>query len=204
MPIPDSDVEVDFDKPKEDEDSDDGSKEPQLDLEYADLDLQAYWGKDMIWAVDRGLISGYKDVKNPITGEKENLLKPYGTLTEAQFLTILLNYTEPEEMDKKLKNSNHSYWAYPQYELALQYNLPTLASIGDWSSADKPITRGKMAQLLVSKYYGKVAPEKSAMDFFIENNITSKDDYQDFRPDDTLTRAHVVTFMKNYHDTLNK
>lgn len=172
---------------------------------FADFKTGQYWSDNMLWAIEKGLISGYTNVKNPQTGKLENLIKPQNNLTESQFLAVLFRYTNPDELNSTKPAT--SWWASAPYQLAEKYKLPTNATLSNRTNADKPISRGKMAQILVSKYQGEVVSEKAAVDFFIKNKISSQKDYKDFMPTQTLSRAHIVTFMKNYDtylETLNK
>ncbi|CAM5186020.1 hypothetical protein UACE39S_04416 [Ureibacillus acetophenoni] len=90
------------------------------------------------------------------------------------------------------------------YQLADKYNLPTKSTLANKSYANLPITRGKMAQILVSKHLDKVVSEREAVEFFIANGFTSAKSYEQYKPNDNLARAHIVTFMRNYDTFLNQ
>ena len=141
---------------------------------YADLETDQDWSENIFWALDKKLISDYKNILNKKTGKKENLLKPYDKLTEAQFLTVLSRYGKPAE----------------------QYKTK--------STANKQITRGKMAEILVSIHLGKKVSEKEAVHFFIKNGFTTAKTTKEFKSSAGLTRAEIVTFMKKYDTFLNK
>lgn len=170
--------------------------QPSNPTGFADFKTGQYWSDNMLWAIEKGLISGYTNVKNPKTGKLENLIKPQDNLTESQFLAVMFRYTNPTELSNTKPTT--SWWASTSYQLAQKYNLPTNATLSNRTQADKPITRGKMAQILASKHFGKLVDERTAVDFFLKNKITSQKDYNDYMPKGTLTRAHIVTFMKNY------
>lgn len=177
---------------------------------YSDFKDNEWWSSDMLWAVDKGLIAGYTNV-NSKTGKTESLLKPSDPLTEAQFITVLFRYANPDEM--KSMQSEVNWWASVPYQLAGQYNLATNGSLTDRVLADKPITRGKMAELLASLYLGKPVTEREAVQFMYDNNLSSgyadangsvPKTYESYGADKTLLRAHVASFMKRYDDFLNK
>lgn len=170
---------------------------------YADLETNQHWSENIFWAMNKKLITDYKNVVNKKTGKKENLLKPHDKLTEAQFLTVLFRYTDLAELSKT-KSTNKKFSHSVVYQMAAKYKLPTKSTLKSQSSADKLITRGKMAEILVSKHLGKKVSETEAVDFFIMNDFTSAKTTKDFKSSDGLTRAEIVTFMKKYDNFLNK
>lgn len=165
---------------------------------YADFNPNAYWADNMLWAIDRGLMSGYKDVKNPKTGKLENQLRPNNNLTESQLLTVLFRYTNPTEF-QNTKGSGLT----PAYQLANKYKLPTKSTVNNSAHAHNPVTRGLVAQIMATKHFGELVDEKTAVQFFIDSGMTSMGDYKAYNPDGNVTRAHIVTFMKNYDTFLN-
>jgi uncharacterized protein YkwD len=179
---------------------------------YADYKPGLYWSANMLWAIEKGLISGYSNVKNPKTGKLENLLKPNDNLTEAQFLSVLFRYTNATEL-KNTKPTDSKWWASTAYQLAAKYKLPTKSTLTKRTSANQVITRGKMAQILASKHYGKVVTEQTAVSFmysaglstgYVDKTGKTPKTYASFGPNDKLMRAHIVTFMKNYDTYLAK
>ncbi|CAM5184607.1 hypothetical protein UACE39S_01388 [Ureibacillus acetophenoni] len=68
-------------------------------VHYADLRNDQYWSENMLWAIEKKLMSGYLNVLNTKTGKYENLLRPNNNLTEAQFLTVLFRYGNSDEID---------------------------------------------------------------------------------------------------------
>ena len=154
---------------------------------------------------------GMQNVKNPKTGKLENLLKPNEQLTEAQFLSVLFKYAKPDELKSTKAKTDH--WASVQYQLAEKYNQPTKATLKNTSSAGKPITRGRMAQILASLDKGKVVSEQTAVQFMYDAKLSNgRSDakgnypmtYKSYGANDPLMRAHIVTFMKNYDTYLSK
>lgn len=168
---------------------------------FADFNHNECWVSDMMWAIDRGLIQGYSNVKNTRTGMYETLLKPYGTLTEAHFLTMLFRYAKPQEYKYARPTSN---WVYNvQYQLARKYNLPTRAN--ETSTAKKNIAmqgikRGTLAQILVSLDHGKPVNETYAIKVLIDRGITTARTPAEFRANEPLTRSQAAAFLHRYDD----
>ncbi|BBW98756.1 stalk domain-containing protein [Geobacillus subterraneus] len=173
---------------------------------YADYKDGQYWSEAMLWAIDKGYITGYMNVKNQKTGKVENLLKPMDTLTEGQFLTILFRYLYPDEL-KNTKPKDPKFDLSVVYQMAEKYKLPTKANFKNRADAYKPISRGTMAQILASAHYKKVVTEKDAVKFMYDAKITSgypdkngkyPKTYESFGVKENLLRAHIAVFLKNY------
>lgn len=166
---------------------------------FADFNHNEWWANDMVWAIDRGLIQGYSNVKNAKTGRYETLLKPNSTLTEAHFLTILFRYAKPRELSNTRPTSN---WVYNvQYQLAKKYNLPTRAnesSTAKKNIATQGIRRGTLAQILISFDQGKPVTEDYAIKVLINTGITTAKTTTEFRANELLTRAQVSAFLQRY------
>ncbi|WP_427392314.1 CAP domain-containing protein [Geobacillus icigianus] len=179
---------------------------PKPKVVYADYKDGQYWSEPMLWALDKGLITGYMNVKNPKTGKVENLLKPMDTLTEGQFLTILFRYLYPDEL-KNTKPKDPKFDLSVVYQMAEKYKLPTKANFKNRADAYKPISRGTMARILASAHYKKVVTEKDAVKFMYDAKITNgypdkngkyPKTYESFGVKENLLRAHIVVFLKNY------
>lgn len=179
---------------------------PKPKVVYADYKGGQYWSEAMLWAIDKGYITGYMNVKNPKTGKVENLLKPMDTLTEGQFLTILFRYLYPNEL-KNTKPKDPKFDLSVVYQMAEKYKLPTKANFKNRADAYKPISRGTMARILASAHYKKVVTEKDAVKFMYDAKITNgypdkngkyPKTYESFGVKENLLRAHIVVFLKNY------
>jgi hypothetical protein len=160
--------------------------------DYIDFDATAYYAEPMTWAVDRGLMNGYPTEKK---------LKPFHTLTEAQFLTMLFRYLSPEE---DLSPTYKKHWAYKQYGLVEKYNLSSPSTYKNLSKADKGIRRGDVATLLAQAITGQAVTEKQAVEWLYTHNISNgypdstgayPKTYETYLPNDTLKRAQIVTFL---------
>ncbi|KGR80046.1 hypothetical protein [Ureibacillus manganicus] len=197
-------------------------------IQYNDFDLKQYWADDMLWMINNGYITGYINQNHPTTKKYGTWLDPNGKLTEEQALSILLRYQYDlagyEHM--KSKNFTNSYkWSDMDYitaELQGIINGPSnltvesngYFSINTSSSSDdnrsKQITRGSLAQLLVSMRYGSEdITLDEAVQFMFKNKITSGTNpkkgatLENYAPEMKLTRAHISTFLKKYHDSIS-
>ncbi|MFJ7915425.1 MULTISPECIES: hypothetical protein [unclassified Lysinibacillus] len=181
--------------------------------QYKDFDAKAYWAKDMKWAVDQGLIVGYQNQKHPTQPAKGvgNWIDPSGNLTEYQMLNVMLRYKDGgnyENAKTSMKADTASNFAYVEYFFANQHGMMTKGSMSDASFAKQQVSRGQMAQALVSMHYGKTVTLQQAVDFMYANGITtgvnpSKGQTLDnFGASAKLSRAHIVAFMGRYNDAV--
>lgn len=179
--------------------------------QYKDYDSSAYWAKDMKWAVEQGLISGYQNQKHPTQPAKGvgNWLNPYGNLSEYQMLNVILRYKDGANyeaakttMQDKVKNN----FAYVEYYFAQKHGIVTKGSINTSTYAKQTVTRGQLAQALVSMHYGKSVTVQQAVTFLYENNLSTGINpslgktYANFGVNNTLARAQIVAFMGRYND----
>lgn len=170
---------------------------------FADYNANQYWAEDFKWAVNIGIISGYLNVKNPSTGKYENLLKPYTNLTENQMLTILFRYFKPSELAST--KANTTWYGDKNYQLATKYSLPVLGAntASKQVIAGKDITRGNFARILASMHYGKTLSQSEAIKFLRDNGLTTTKTNEEFKLNDSLTRAHAVAFFHRYEQIFN-
>lgn len=172
---------------------------------FADFSTTAWWTDDMIWAIDRGLISGYGDVWNAKTKKYETQLQPKTQLTEAHFLTIFFRFAQKDELANV--NNTSSWNKSGLYNMAKKYHMPVLANEGSTASkalADKGISRGKMAQLMASYHYGEKVSQDEAIQFFMDNGITTATSISHYKPDQILTRAEISAFIQRYESFVIK
>ncbi|QDP99170.1 SH3 domain-containing protein [Lysinibacillus fusiformis] len=172
---------------------------------FADFSTTAWWRDDMIWAIDRGLISGYGNVWNAKTKKYETQLQPNTQLTEAHFLTIFFRFAQNDEL-ASVKNTS-SWNKSGLYNMAKKYKMPVLANEESTASkdlADKGIRRGKLAQLMASYYYGKTVSQNEAIQFFMDNGITTATSIGDYNPDQILTRSQISAFIQRYESFVSK
>src|SRR5690606_15391732 len=159
--------------------------------------------------IDKGYITGYINQKHPTTGKQGSWLNPGGQLTESQMLSVLLRYelgvTGFKQMQKDVPNPKDN-WSYNLYYSAEKAGIVTKGSTKTTSYANKQVTRGQLAQALVSMHYGKPVSLNEAVKFMFDNkitggtNATKGETLENFAPNTKLSRAHISVFLKKYHD----
>ncbi|MBU5253462.1 S-layer homology domain-containing protein [Lysinibacillus capsici] len=181
--------------------------------QYKDYDSNAYWAKDMKWAIDQGLITGYQNQKHPSQPAKGvgNWIDPSGNLTEYQMLNVMLRYKDGanfESAKTTMKDKTASNFAYVEYHFAKEYGIMTKGSTTNATPAKQQVTRGQMAQSLVSMHYGKKVTLQQAVDFMYANklstgvNASKGQTLENFGANTKLSRAHIVAFMGRYNDVV--
>nr|WP_106782360.1 CAP domain-containing protein [Lysinibacillus timonensis] len=162
--------------------------------DYVDFKEEQYWADEMIWAIDNGVLNGYPE---------ERKIKPNKTLTEAQFLTMLLRLLNSDELETFINEYSGNSWT-PQYEMAKKYNLSV--SYENSLAWNKPIRRGTVAKLLAESLTGKEVTEVEAVQWMYDTGISDGQSdengyfpktYASYLPNATLTRAQVVVFLYN-------
>lgn len=161
---------------------------------FDDFDKNAYWAQPAAWAVEQGIMVGYT---------KEKVLKPYQALTEGQYLTMLLRYLGPKELQSIPIGTDP--W-FSQYQIAGSYHLP----VKGIKTANLPIRRGNVAMLLAQAVTGEVMTERQAVQWMYDHKIstgyptgkgTYEKTYESFRPNTSLTRAQGITLLYRFHTT---
>lgn len=89
----------------------------------------------------------YLTSKNVINGYKDGTFKPNGTVTNAEFIKLVIMAALPDWIDINDAESNLNHWAGPYVWIAERYGVITSGSI-DLSNIDKPITRIEMARII--------------------------------------------------------
>lgn len=156
-----------------------------------------WWTENMIWAIERGLINGVP-VWNAKTKKTETQLQPNAELTEAQFLTIFFRFAHNEELATV---ENTTSWKYSGlYNMAKKYQMPVKASEASnfKGYADKGIERGKIAELIASYHFKKNVNEKDAIQFFMDNGITTEKTIAKYEPRRILKRSEISAFIQRY------
>lgn len=149
---------------------------------YSDYSQTAYWADSMSWGVEKGIIQGFKG---------EGKLKPTAQVTEGQYVTMLLRYLDP-------KNLEATSQPFAQYKLANHYQLPVKSE-----TEAKPLRRGNAARILADAVTGKDLSEYQAVQWFYTNQLSAGTikngktvkTYEAFNPNSTLSRADAVTFI---------
>ncbi|MFB5166789.1 S-layer homology domain-containing protein [Parageobacillus toebii] len=151
-----------------------------------------YWAsKEIQWASERQLIKGYPD----------KTFRPNQFVTEAQFAAIFMRYFFHEQIKE---NNAISHWADGYYDLAKKYRLP-LKGYNSEKVRNAPVSRGVVAQVLAASQ-GISSDLHAAIDWMYETGITvgknpnSNNKYENFAPNENLTRAQVTVFFKRMFD----
>ncbi len=183
-------------------------------VNYNDYQDGQYWSKDILWAVDNGLIQGYLNTTHPTSKLNKtigNWLNPSGQLTEAQAVAILFRYAKPDEL-AKMDAQNTEYWAKPAYQLAEKYQIPTQSTSINRAYAEKIVTRGALARSIASLHFKKPVSDLEAVRFMYEADLSDgypdssgsiPKTYESYGIEKTLTRAHITTFLKRYDNYVN-
>lgn len=174
---------------------------------YNDYDGSAYWAKDMNWAIQNGLIMGYQNQIHPTTTSKGvgNWINPNGNLTENQMLIVLSRYKNSSNIINVSINSNNDVGV--AYIFAKEHRIPTNGSVLNPSS--QQVTRGQMAQALVSMHYGKEVSVQQAVDFMYANGLSTGTNpskgptLENFDINSKLVRSHIVSFLGRYNDLMD-
>jgi hypothetical protein len=153
-----------------------------------------YWSDSMLWGIDKGLIAGYQG-----TSDNHYLLKPYDQLTEAQLLTIMFRFLDPQKLNS-LQSGNTNFFAEGAYKIALSKGLPV-----DKAKASQPITRGYMAQLLASAHFNKEVSVRDAVQFMYDAGLSNgfsptEKTYDTYGVNDILLRGQVASFFMKYDE----
>lgn len=182
---------------------------------FEDMAGNEYWAKDMVWAIDNGYIGGYVNQKHPTTGKHGNWLNPNGNLTESQMLAVTLRYkvgvAEYNKLSTKYASQikSQNFAAYGSYAKAKELGMVTKGSTSNKAPQNQTVTRGQLAQALVSMHYGKSVTVNEAIEFMYANNLSSGikpelgKTVANYGANNALKRAHIVTFLKGY-DTVVK
>lgn len=154
-------------------------------LPFADV-APTFWGRETVaWAYERGLVKGYGNGQ----------LKPNATVTEAEFLAILIRTFEPE-----VKNAVTGTWSNTYYARAKQLNLP-LKGYSSSKARSQNLTRLQVAEMLAAAN-GTSHTGNDAIRYVLSAGIakgSSKTEktIASFNGNRTLTRAEALQFVKN-------
>jgi len=147
---------------------------------------KTFWARDTIaWGFERGLVKGYADGQ----------FKPGATVTESEFLAMLIRAFEPN-----VKNSTSGTWSNTYYARAEQLGLPTKGAAVK-TSRSQTITRVQVAEMLASAN-GRNLKGNQAIQYLLSAGIASGSSkttktVASFKGNATLTRAEALQFIKN-------
>ncbi|OWA34987.1 hypothetical protein B9G55_14715 [Saccharibacillus sp. O16] len=154
-------------------------------LPFSDV-TSSYWGRETIaWAYERGLIKGYADGK----------VKPNASVSESEFLAMLIRAFEPN-----VQNATSGNWAGTYYIRAKQLNLPVQGGTSTKARVQN-LTRVRVAELLAAAN-GQNYSGSDAIRYVLGQGIASGSSKTEktiasFGGSRTLTRAEALQFVKN-------
>lgn len=149
----------------------------------------SYWAHDTIaWGVQSGLVKGYAD----------GSFKPGKTVTEAEFLAMLIRSYEPSVIASSKGN-----WAAPYYTRAKALNYP-VQSYTNLSTRNAVISRAQVAEL-VSAADGVNFSGDNAIRYLLAFGLANGSNagqatIASFKGKQSLTRAEALQFIKNFVD----
>ncbi|WP_166244926.1 S-layer homology domain-containing protein [Paenibacillus turpanensis] len=151
-------------------------------------DLQGHWANATVqWGVEAGAVNGYPD----------GTFKPDNTVTEAEFLAMLIKAYQPDGLQKP---EEERHWSDQYYNFAVQYNYPVEGKSGS-APKDQAIKRVKVAELLAGangvNYSGDLAIRYVITEQISLGKVHGELSIESFKGGDTLTRAEAVQFIRN-------
>ncbi|MBY3621117.1 S-layer homology domain-containing protein [Acinetobacter sp. CUI P1] len=147
-----------------------------------------YWAHDTItWGVTQNILQGYED----------HTFKPNQTVTEAEFLTMLIN-----TFVGKQNPVGTGKWYSGYYAFAKKYNW-SLKGIDDSTKTAEKLSRGRVAEI-VSGAAGVNYSGDNAIRYMLANDLsqgrTDKPSVKGYAGAELLTRAEAIQFIKNAVD----
>jgi uncharacterized protein YkwD len=141
-------------------------------------DIEGHWAEDTIlWGASKGIVQGYPD----------GSFHPGGSVTESQFLAMLLR-AYPQI---GLPANSGNRWYSDYYAKAAQMNWPL-----SLSNADRLAKRGSIAKVLAATQ-GEIRSIDDAVDFVLSQKLATGKGNGEFEADAHVTRAEAVQFVRN-------
>lgn len=156
-------------------------------IQFTDVPENHWAIKSIDWGIERGAISGYGD----------GSFKPNQSVTEAEFLRMLLSTYKRQATDTKSK-----HWAGKYYDYARTMHW-TLAGLSDASAMDKPISRGNTAIILNNALGIDPSSVQAAIEKLYELELSkgkTEKTVVGFQANMFLTRAEAIAFIRNFAD----
>ncbi|RSK28823.1 DUF5050 domain-containing protein [Bacillus sp. HMF5848] len=146
-------------------------------------DFWAY--QEIEWAASKGYVKGYNGT-----------FKHSGTLTEAQFVSMLVNFFGQKGHIKPAQAEEH--WAQPLYNHLKTYNLP-LKGYTSNTTKNAFVTRGTVAKVLAAATGGKIVSQEDAVAFMYQYGISTGRNgiktLASYGPDELFTRAQACVIL---------
>lgn len=147
----------------------------------------AWYDETVKWGTASGIVNGYED----------GSFKPNKTVTEAEFLTMLLRAFDPA-----ITHTPGGRWADPYYARAKELHYP-VKSYTNAASRNNTILRKQVAELISStegvRFSGDYAIHY-LLAFGLAEGTQSTISIAGFAGDKELTRAEALQFVKNAKD----
>lgn len=149
----------------------------------------SHWAYSMVeWGAGNHILSGYED----------HTFKPDQTVTEAEFLKMLIS-----SFENVAESGTQWYDKYYAYALAKGWYIPGLTNK---LAINHPVSRGNVALILASAMgnrfvNGNDADVGRAIEILYEKNLSegkTAKTVEGFAPKDNLTRAEAVTFVHQF------
>jgi len=152
---------------------------------FTDVKKGAWYEAAVQWGIANQIIKGYSD----------GSFKPSKTVTEAEFLAMLLRTYEPN-----LSTSNKGNWADAYYARAKQLNYP-VQSYTVTTSRNKVLLRKQVAEL-ISATEGVNFKGDNAIRYMLAFGLAQGSnpddaDVKSFEGNKALTRTEALQFIKN-------
>lgn len=171
-------------------DDDDNDNRVTPRIEFKDINASHHAYKAIVWAKNNDIVGGYND----------GTFRPNSTLTEAQFVKMLVEYLDLDDA-KGVVNKSSKHWADEYYNQLGSYSTP-LNGYYDDAIRNQPVKRGVVAQA-IGHLTGNATTLADSINFLIKNGITTGQNLQHqgtnvrkfFGVDNNLTRAQLATFL---------
>ena len=175
-------------------------------VSFRDMNASHWAYKYVITLTNNKVINGYND----------GTFKPEGTITNAEFIKLVVMAALPEWIDINDAESNFEHWASKYIWIAERYGLVKTGSI-TLENIDNPITRIEMVRIIVKadltmkgnsletleKVKFKDVISLNSDDLLLLKHACSKSlitGYTDntFRPNSNMTRAEAATMIYRF------
>ncbi|MFJ7734508.1 S-layer homology domain-containing protein [Lysinibacillus sp. NPDC097231] len=170
----------------------------QANVKFTDVDKKHYAYDAILWAQQRGIVSGYTDSN----GKPNGKFGPNDSVTEAQFAKMLAEFYGFKDDKGKLNNFTPTpLWSDTYYDALATYGVP-LNGYFDSGLRNKSVKRGVVAQA-IGHLSGNANSLTDSINYMIGEGITTgqnpqyenSDLLKYFGSNNTLTRAQVVAFL---------
>ena len=147
---------------------------------FKDVKMDHWAYSSIEWAYNEGIIKGYPD----------GTFKPDATLTEAQFVALLVRFDCSASDSLKTTADHYRY---------MQNNRMPLNGYTDTKLRNQPVTKGQVARIIAA-FQGQDLSVTHAVNHLYKNNLatgaTGKNDYNDYGAHLSMTRADAADFFK--------